>query len=113
MIVMMIAKTPSLNASSRVLPTAPLHHEPEPAPRTGWIVEEVVRAWFIGGRHSSIEALNVSGGASAMKRRDFVALSASPLLLRGLSGGRAEAQSTGGMFVCMHEATSADHDFRT
>lgn len=55
-----------------------------------------------------------------MKRRDFVALSALPVLARGLGAGRAEAQSSaapagagGGMFVCMHEATSAEHDFRT
>ena len=51
-----------------------------------------------------------------MKRRDFVALSALPVLARGIE---AEAQSSaapagaGGMFVSMHEATSADHDFRT
>src|SRR5882672_3524678 len=53
-----------------------------------------------------------------MKRREFVALSALPVLERALGAGRAEAQSSvaaagGGMFVCMHEATSADHDFRT
>lgn len=54
-----------------------------------------------------------------MKRREFVALSAVPVLARGLDAGRAEAQPSpappgaGGMFVCMHEATSADHDFRT
>ncbi|HLF09758.1 MAG TPA: sugar phosphate isomerase/epimerase family protein [Gammaproteobacteria bacterium] len=50
-----------------------------------------------------------------MNRRDFVALTTVPLLAQAGIAPRAAAQArnSGGLFVCMHEATSADHDFRT
>jgi sugar phosphate isomerase/epimerase len=50
-----------------------------------------------------------------MKRRDFVALAAVPALAQAGFASRAAAQAAGSgdWFVCMHEATSAEHDFRT
>ena len=49
-----------------------------------------------------------------MNRRDFVALTAVPLFAHTAAAPRAAAQAaaSSGLFVCMHEATSAAHDFR-
>jgi 2-keto-myo-inositol isomerase len=46
-----------------------------------------------------------------MNRRDFVALTTVPLLAQATRAA-AQAPQTQDLFVCMHEATSADHDFR-
>jgi sugar phosphate isomerase/epimerase len=50
-----------------------------------------------------------------MKRRDFVALAAVPAFAHAGFPSRAAAQAggSGDWVVCMHEATSAEHDFRT
>lgn len=48
-----------------------------------------------------------------LSRRDFVALAAVPLLLQNQNPNPNRAATGGGMFVCMHEASSDRFDFRT
>jgi len=50
-----------------------------------------------------------------MNRRDFLASAAVPLLAQSALATRAAAQAprSQGFVVCMHEASSAGHDFRT
>jgi sugar phosphate isomerase/epimerase len=50
-----------------------------------------------------------------MNRREFVALAAAPAFVPAVlapHGAAAQAPAAGAWYVCMHEATSAEHDFR-
>lgn len=51
----------------------------------------------------------------SIDRRTFLGLASSPLLaaVAGLGDAAAQAGDAGGLFVCMHEASSSGFDFRT